>query len=136
VLKDFKTFIMRGNVVDLAVAVVIGAAFGAVVNSLVKDIITPLIGAVFGKPDFGALSITVNSSQLMYGNLINSIITFLSVAAAVFFLVVQPLNKLTALSKRGKKDEISVRECPECLSEIPKKATRCMYCTAKVPAKK
>ena len=135
-LKDFKDFIMRGNVVDLAVAVVIGAAFGAVVNSMVKDIITPLIGAIFGQPDFSSLSITINGSQLMYGNLLNAIITFLSVAAAVFFLVVQPINKLSKIAKKDKNKEAFTRECPECLGEIPAKAKRCMHCSTKLAPNK
>jgi large conductance mechanosensitive channel len=135
-LKDFKDFIMRGNVVDLAVAVVIGAEFGAVVNSMVKDIITPLIGAIFGQPDFSSLSITINGSQLMYGNLLNSIITFLSVAIAVFFLVVQPINKLSEIAKKGKNKETLTRECPECLGEIPAKAKRCMHCGVKLTPNK
>jgi large conductance mechanosensitive channel len=93
-LKGFKDFIMRGNVVDLAIAVVIGGAFGAVVTAFVKDIITPLVGAIFGKPDFSGLYFTINKSQFKYGDVINYIITFLSVAAAIYFVVVVPLNKL------------------------------------------
>ena len=134
-LKDFKDFIMRGNVVDLAVAVVIGAAFGAVVNSLVKDIITPLIAAIIGTPDFSTLSITLNGSQIMYGNFLNAIITFLTIAVVVFFFVIQPLNKLSKITRRNKEEEPGMRDCPECLSEIPAKAKRCRYCTAQIKAK-
>jgi large conductance mechanosensitive channel len=136
-LKDFKKFILRGNVVDLAVAVVIGAAFGAVVTSLVKDLLTPIIAAIVGKTDFSALSITVHGSQLMYGNFINAIVAFISIAAVVFFVVIQPLNKLMALANKNKPaEEAKTRECPECLSDIPKKAKRCMYCTAVVKPQK
>lgn len=132
-LKEFKKFILRGNVVDLAVAVVVGAAFTAVVNALVKDLLTPLIGAIGGQHDFSKLYFTINGSQFMYGDLINAIIAFLSVAAVVFFLVVQPLNHLqTIANKRKTPEEPSDRKCPECLSEIPKAASRCAFCTAKV----
>jgi large conductance mechanosensitive channel len=100
-VAEFKEFILRGNVVDLAVAVVIGAAFGAVVNALVKDILTPLIAAIFGKPDFSALTFTINSSKFLYGDLINALISFLSIAAAVFFFVVKPLNYMQDRRKRA-----------------------------------
>jgi large conductance mechanosensitive channel len=100
-LKDFKAFILRGNVLDLAVAVVIGAAFGAVISALVKDIFTPLIAAIFGKPDFSALTFTINSSKFLYGDLINAVISFLSIAAAVFFFVVKPLNYLQERRKQA-----------------------------------
>jgi len=130
-MKDFKKFILRGNVVDLAVAVVIGAAFGAVVTGLVKDLITPLIAAIGGQPDFSGLSFTVNNSKFLYGEFLNAIISFLILASVIFFFVVNPLNKLMAKSKPS--DEIekpSERECPECLSGIPAAAKRCKYCTA------
>jgi len=130
-MKDFKKFILRGNVVDLAVAVVIGAAFGAVVTGLVKDLITPLIAAIGGQPDFSGLSFTVNNSKFLYGEFLNAIISFLILASVIFFFVVNPLNKLMAKSKPS--DEIekpSERECPECLSAIPAAAKRCKYCTA------
>jgi large conductance mechanosensitive channel len=104
IVADFKEFIMRGNVVDLAVAVVIGAAFGAVVNALVKDIFTPLIAAIFGKPDFSALTFTINDSKFFYGDLINALISFLSIAAAVFFFVVKPLNYMQERRKRAMAD--------------------------------
>ena len=132
-LKEFKKFVLRGNVVDLAVAVVIGAAFTAVVNSMVKDLLTPLIAAIGGNQDFSSLYFTLNSSKFMYGELLNAIIAFLSVAAVVFFFVVQPLNKLQSLSnKRKTPEEPTDRKCPECLSDIPKAASRCAFCTAKV----
>jgi large conductance mechanosensitive channel len=135
-VKDFKDFIMRGNVVDLAVAVVIGTAFGAVVNSLVKDIVTPFIAAIIGTPDFSALSVTINGSQIMYGNFINATITFLTIAVVVFFFVIQPLNRLSKLAKKNKAEEPGMKECPECLSKIPSKAKKCMYCTTQLKLKK
>lgn len=137
-LNEFKKFILRGNVVDLAIAVVIGAAFGAVVNSMVADLITPLIAAFGGQPDFSSLSFTINGSKFMYGSFINALLSFLILAAVVFFFVVQPLNKL--MSKLTPKEEAKApaeRECPECLSGIPAAATRCKYCSAaSKPAKK
>jgi large conductance mechanosensitive channel len=130
-LKDFKKFVLRGNVVDLAVAVVIGAAFGAVITALVKDMLTPLIAAVVGKPDFSNLTFTINKSRFLYGDFLNAAVSFLSIAVVVFLFVVQPINKLMSLSNRKKAQESpSTTECPECLSVIPKKASRCMYCTA------
>ena len=132
-LKDFKTFLLRGNIVDLAVAVVLGIAFGAVVKALVSDLLTPIIALIFGKPDFGALSFTINSSQFLYGDFINALIAFISVAAAIFFFVVKPLNALAARRAAGAPDPDSdTRACPECLSEIPKAARRCSFCTAVV----
>jgi large conductance mechanosensitive channel len=133
ILKEFRTFILRGNVVDLAVAVVIGAAFTAVVNALVRDLITPIIAAIFGKPDFSDLSFTINGSQFAYGDLINAIITFVLVAAAVFFLVVKPVNYLTARLRTEPDVESPTRGCPECLSQIPVAARRCAFCTTEVP---
>lgn len=129
-IKDFREFILRGNLVDLAVAVVIGTAFGAVVSALVKDLITPLVAAVFGQPDFSGLKFTINASQFRYGAFLNALITFLSVATAVFFFVVKPVNEL--LSRFGPQEEKDTRECPECLSGIPAKATRCAFRTAAV----
>jgi large conductance mechanosensitive channel len=132
-LQEFKKFILRGNVVDLAVAVVVGAAFGAVVTALVKDMITPLLGAVGGQPDFSRLTFTINDSKFMYGEFINAIVSFLLVASALFFFVVQPLNHLqTRMARRKTTDEPSERKCPECLSDIPRAATRCKFCTAKI----
>ncbi|MGB4800038.1 MAG: large conductance mechanosensitive channel protein MscL [Candidatus Saccharimonadales bacterium] len=130
-LKEFKKFILRGNVVDLAVAVVVGAAFGAVVTSLVENFVTPLIAAIGGLPNFGSLSFTINDSTFKYGLILNALISFLSIAAVVFFFVVHPLNKLLAHAKPS--DEVekpAERECPECLSAIPSGATRCKFCGA------
>jgi large conductance mechanosensitive channel len=132
VLKEFRTFILRGNLVDLAVAVVIGAAFTAVVNALVKDIITPLIAALGGEPDFGDLKFTINGSQFAYGDFINAVLTFLIVAAVVFFLVVKPMNELMERFKTEPPVEEDTRECPECLSQVPAKAKRCAYCTSDI----
>ena len=132
-LKDFKKFVLRGNVVDLAVAVVVGAAFGAIVTSLVKDMITPLISAVYKSESFSSSFFTVNGSKFMYGDFINAVISFLAISAVVFFLVVQPLNHLqTRAAKNKTPEEPTDRKCPECLSQIPKAASRCMYCTAKI----
>ena len=125
-LKGFREFILRGNVVDLAVAVVIGAAFGAVVKAFVDNILTPIIAAVFGKPDFSNLVFTVNGSAFRYGLFINALISFLLIAAAVYFVVVLPMNKLAERRARGA--DPTVKECPECLSEIPHKARKCAFC--------
>lgn len=132
VVGEFKEFLLRGNVVDLAVAVVIGGAFGAVVKAFVSDILTPLIG-IPGKADFSSLKFTIHGSEFLYGDLINTVITFVSVAAAVFFFVVKPLNALAARRNKGKPEpEVTTRPCPECLSDIPKAARRCKFCTAPV----
>ncbi len=132
-LQDFKKFILRGNTIDLAVAVVVGAAFGAVVNSMVKDLITPLISAIIGEPDFSSLYFTINGAKFMYGDFLNALITFVMVATVVFFFIVQPMNKLVAFSTRNKAtDEPSTKKCPECLSEVPVKATRCAHCAIKL----
>jgi large conductance mechanosensitive channel len=132
-LQDFKKFILRGNVVDLAVAVMIGASFGAIVNGLVKDLVTPLIAAIGGKPDFSKLTFTLNGSQFKYGDFINTIMSFLIIATVVFFLVVQPLNKLVAHLKPSEDvEKPAERECPFCMSAIPSAATRCKFCTSKV----
>lgn len=133
VLVGFREFIARGNVVDLAVAVVIGAAFTALVTSMVEDLLTPIIAAFIGEPDFSALSFSINGSEFTYGNFINALIAFLSVAAAVFFFVVAPMNAYK--EHRAEEDEATHRDCPECLSEIPVEATRCAHCTTQlVPA--
>lgn len=131
-LKDFRKFILRGNTVDLAVAVVVGAAFGAIVTSLVKDLITPFIAALGGQPDFSNLYFTINNSKFLYGDFINAVISFLIIGTVIFFLVVQPINKLTARVNRNKTSEDpSEKKCQECLSDIPKDATRCAFCTTK-----
>jgi large conductance mechanosensitive channel len=131
-VKGFRTFILRGNLLELAVAVVIGVAFNAIVTALVADIVTPLIAAIGGKPDFSNLYFTVNHSKFMYGSFVNAIISFLIIAAVVYFLVVAPVGKL--LTRMTKTKEATERTCPECLSEIPIAAKRCMYCTSEVPA--
>ena len=128
-LLDFKKFLLRGNVVDLAVAVVIGTAFTAVVKALVADIITPIVAAIFGKPNFGALTFTINGSQFAYGDFINNVLTFVTIAAAVFFFVVAPI---TALMARRAKEDPDTKECPECTSAIPLKAKRCPLCTSQL----
>jgi large conductance mechanosensitive channel len=129
-LKGFRDFIVRGNVIDLAIAVVIGLAFNAVISAFVKDILTPLIAAIFGKPDFAGLTFTISNSQFAYGDVLNAIISFVAVAAAIYFIVVVPMNKLAA--RRAKPVEVTTRECPQCLSTIPKAANRCSFCTEKV----
>jgi large conductance mechanosensitive channel len=128
-INDFKKFLLRGNVVDLAVAVVIGAAFGAVVKALVADLLTPIIALIFGKPNFGSLSFTVNGSHFLYGDFVNNLITFISIAAAVFFFVVAPVNRLMARRAQENPEE---KECPECTSAIPIAARRCPQCTAQL----
>ena len=125
-MKDFRAFLLRGNVVDLAVAVVIGVAFTAVVTALVRDLITPIIALIFGKNDFSALTFTINGSVFRYGDFINALLSFVTIAAAVFFLVVAPLNALMA--RRRKVEEDETRPCTECLSEIPRAARRCAFC--------
>ena len=129
VVQDFKKFLLRGNVVDLAVAVVVGTAFAALVKALVADILTPIIAMIFGKPNFEKLSFTINGSHFLYGDLLNNLITFLSVAAAVFFFVVVPVNALMA---RRAKEDPDTKECPECITAIPLKARRCPLCTSEL----
>lgn len=130
---EFKEFLLRGNVVDLAVAVVIGAAFGAVVTSLVKDLITPLL-AIPGSVNFSDQKFTISGSDFMYGNFLNALIAFLTISAVVFFFVVKPINRLLNLRKTAPEVLDVTRECPECLSSIPKAASRCAFCTAQVGA--
>ena len=130
-LRGFKEFVLRGNVLDLAVAVVIGSAFGAVVTALVKDILTPLIGAVAGQPDFSAYTVTMNGSTLLIGDFINAVISFLLIAAAVYVFVVVPINALVARRRRGEApSDPTTRKCTECLSEVPIAAKRCAFCTS------
>jgi large conductance mechanosensitive channel len=126
----FRKFLLRGNLVDLAVAVVIGTAFTALVTALVKDLITPLIAAIGGKPNFSNLAFTFNHSRFAYGDFVNAILAFLIIAAVVYFLVVLPIGKIMNRVARAK--AATDRECPECLSEIPVAARRCMYCTSEV----
>ena len=134
-LQGFKKFLFRGNVVDLAVAVVIGAAFGAVVTSLVTNVFTPLIAAIGGKPDFSNLSITINHSKVMYGTFLNALISFVMIAAAVYFFIVAPMNAFLERRKKGEAPpDPTTRKCPECLSEIPIAARRCAFCASIVGA--
>jgi large conductance mechanosensitive channel len=130
-MKGFRTFLLRGNLVDLAVAVVIGVAFNAVVMSLVTNIITPLISAIVGKPSFGSLHVHIHKANFTYGLFLNALISFVLIAAVVYFLIVAPVAKVLAIMNRNK--EAIERECPECLSQIPVGATRCKFCTAVVP---
>jgi large conductance mechanosensitive channel len=133
VLKEFRDFILRGNVVDLAVGIIIGAAFGAVVAALVKDLITPLIG-IFGHFDFSSWYFTINGSKFLIGDFLNVLLTFIIIAAVVFFLVVRPVNSLMNLYKKPEPEVSELRDCPYCKSSISKEATRCPYCTSEVQA--
>ncbi|EKD53205.1 MAG: hypothetical protein ACD_61C00116G0006 [uncultured bacterium] len=131
-LKGFREFILKGNVVDMAVGVVIGVAFGNVVSAFVKDLVTPLIGALGGTHDFSGISFTVNNSRFMVGDFINSLIAFLSVAAVIYFAVVVPMNKIVKKMNSGKTEDPTEKACSECLSLIPIKAKRCKFCTSVV----
>ena len=132
-LKGFRQFLLRGNVIDLAVAVVIGGAFGAVVTALVKDLITPLIAAIVGAPDFSAISVSINGSKMMVGDFMNALFAFLMVGVAVYFFVVLPMNALMARMRRGEAPvDPTTKKCPECLSEIAIAARRCAFCTSPV----
>ena len=131
-IKGFRDFILRGNVVDLAIAVVIGAAFGAVVTAFTASILTPLIAAIGGQPDFSALSFTINGSKFAYGTFINALISFVIVAAVIYFLVVTPMNTMQQRFKTEQPVDKPTRDCPECESSIPATARRCAFCTAEV----
>jgi large conductance mechanosensitive channel len=132
-MTGFKEFVLRGNVVDLAVGVVVGAAFGAVVTEFTKDLLTPLIAALVGKPDFSAIQFVVNGSKFLVGNFVNALVSFLLVAAAVYYLVVLPVNGLMArVKKQPPPPDPTTKKCPECLSEIPLGAKRCAFCTSQV----
>jgi len=134
-LKGFKQFVLRGNVVDLAVAVVMGAAFGGVVTALVKDLLTPLIAAIVGKPDFSAIKFTINRSEFLLGDFINAIVSFLLVSAAIYFFIVAPINALMERKRRGQAPpDPTTKKCPECLSDIPIAARRCAHCTSVIAA--
>jgi large conductance mechanosensitive channel len=134
-MRGFQKFLLRGNVVDLAVAVVIGAAFGAVVTALVKDIITPIIGIAGGLPDFSAWVLTIGASRFFIGDFINTLLAFVVIAAVIYFLVVAPVNKLMERMKpETPPSATATRECPECLSKIPVKARRCAFCTTEISA--
>ena len=129
-VKGFRDFITRGNLIDLAVAVVIGTAFTAIVTAIVKDVITPLIGAIWGTHNFESLAFTVHKSTFAIGDLVNALVSFLVIAAVVYYLIVKPMGML--MSRVRKQAEVTTRDCPECLSTIPIAASRCMYCTAQV----
>ncbi len=131
-LKEFKQFLLRGSVVDLAVGVVIGAAFGTIVNALVFDLVTPFISAVAQVPDLGKLLFTVNGNEIKYGHFINTIVSFVLTASAVFFFVVKPMNLLVVHSRKGPPVDPTTKKCTECLSEIPMEAKRCSHCTQPV----
>jgi large conductance mechanosensitive channel len=129
--RGFREFVLRGNVIDLAIGVVIGAAFGAVVTSLTKDILTPLIAAIVGKPDFSALVLTINGANITYGNFLNALISFLLVAAAVYYFVITPMNAFMARVRRGElPPDPTTKKCPQCAMEIPVAARKCGFCTS------
>jgi large conductance mechanosensitive channel len=130
----FKQFLLRGNVVDMAVGVVIGAAFGAVVTAFTKDLLTPMIAAVAGKPDFSAIKFTVNGSAFLLGDFINAMVSFLIIAAAVYYMVVLPVNALVSRARKEPPADPTTKKCPECLSEIPLQAKRCAFCTSAITA--
>jgi large conductance mechanosensitive channel len=129
---EFKTFLFRGNLVELAVAVVIGLAFTAVVTAVVEDLVTPLIAAIFGKPDFSALTFTINGSVFKYGDFINKVINFVTVAAVIFFLIIKPMNVLMARMRKEPPPDDSLRKCPACTEAISALARRCKFCTTEV----
>jgi len=133
-LKGFRTFLLRGNVVDLAVGVVIGIAFGVVITAFVKDLVTPLIAAIGGKPDFASLSFTINNSKFLYGDFINALLGFALIAAVIYYFVVLPINALVARSRKEPPADPTTKKCTECLSEIPIGAKRCAFCTQPQPA--
>lgn len=132
-LSEFKQFLMRGNVIDLAIAVVIGGAFTAVVTALVTDIITPIIAAIGGQPDFSSLKFKINGSQFLYGDFINAVIAFVIIAAVLFFLVVKPVNYMIQRSRSEPPVDPTTKACPYCLNEVPLAATRCGFCTSELP---
>jgi len=133
-MNGFKQFMLRGNVLDLAVAVVMGAAFTAVVTALVKDLLTPLVAAIAGSPDFSAIAITVNGSKLLLGDFLNAVLAFVMIGTAVYFFVVLPVNTLTARLRRGEAPpDPTTKKCPECLSEVAIAARRCAFCTSALP---
>ena len=127
-MKGFRAFLLRGNVVDLAVGVVIGIAFGTVITAFVKDLVTPLIAAIGGKPDFSALYFTVNNSKFLYGDFINALIAFVVIAAVIYFFVVLPINAMIARSRKEPPADPTTKKCAECMSEIPIDARRCAFC--------
>jgi large conductance mechanosensitive channel len=133
-LNDFTAFLLRGNVIDLAVAIVIGVAFTTVITAFVEDLVTPLIAALGGEPDFSALTFTINGSTFRYGDFINKVLSFLIIAAVIFFFVVQPVNYLTQRAKKEPPPDPTLKKCPECISAIPVDARRCAFCTTELAA--
>src|SRR6202162_3624305 len=129
-MKGFKAFLLRGNVVDLAVGVVIGIAFGAVITAFVKDLVTPLVAALFGKPDFSSLTFTINNSKFLYGDFINAVVSFVIIGAVIYFFAVFPYTALVARPPKEPPADPTTKKCPECLSEIPIGAKRCAFCTS------
>jgi large conductance mechanosensitive channel len=132
-MKGFKTFVLRGNVVDLAIAVVIAVAFGVVITAFVKDLVTPLIAAVGGKPDFSSLYFTINHSKFLYGDFVNAVIAFVIIAAVIYFFVVVPYQAMLERSRKEPPADPTTKKCSECLSEIPKDARRCAFCASPQP---
>jgi large conductance mechanosensitive channel len=132
-MRGFKAFLLRGNVVDLAVGVVIGIAFGAVITAFVKDLVTPLIAALFGKPDFSNFSFTINNSKFLYGEFVNAVVAFVIIGAVLYFFVVMPYTALVARSHKEPPADPTTKKCTECLSEIPIDARRCAFCTSPQP---
>lgn len=132
-MRGFKTFLLRGNVVELAVAVVVGIAFGVVVTAFVKDLVTPLIAAIGGQPDFSSLSFTINKSKFLYGEFINAVLAFLIIVAVIYFFVVVPYTALIARSRKEPPADPTTKKCTECLSEIPTGAKRCAFCAQPQP---
>ena len=133
-MQGFKQFLLRGNVVDMAVGIVIGAAFGTVVSSFVKDLLTPFIAAIVRTPDFSKMAFEINSSKFLIGDFVNSLISFLLIAAAVYYAVVLPVNALVARMTRQPPADPTTKKCPDCLSEIPIQARKCAFCTTPLPA--
>lgn len=133
-MKGFRQFLLRGSVVDLAVGIVVGVAFGTMVSAFVKDLLTPLIAALVGRPDFSALTFTINNSKFLYGDFLNSVVAFLLVGAAVYYFVVLPMNAFMARMRHEPPPDPTTRKCPECLGEIPIEARRCAHCTSQVAA--
>jgi large conductance mechanosensitive channel len=129
-MNGFKQFLLRGNVVDMAVGIVIGAAFGTVVTGFVKDLLTPFIAALVKQPDFSAFTFTINGSKFLYGEFINALLSFLIIAGAVYFFVVLPMNALLARMRNEPPADPTTKKCPECLSEIPIAARRCAFCAS------
>ena len=131
-MKDFKEFLLRGNLVDMAVGVVIGLAFAAVISALVADLVTPLIAAIGGQPDFSQMTFTINHSKFLYGDFINAMLAFVIVAAVIYFFVVMPYTAMVSRSRKEPPADPTTKKCTECLSEIPIGARRCKFCTAQL----